>query len=87
MSYPHKWRPNYEGVREVRILDLEGSNLKTNVSSGHLVLPINPNPRENKSHKQCYRVPVNKELFTGTVPVNDLFLNKNIHLFSSTLKC
>ena len=28
MSYPHKLRPNYEGVRGVRILDIEGSNLK-----------------------------------------------------------
>ena len=35
MSYPHKLRPNYEGVRGVRIWDKEGSNLKTNISSSH----------------------------------------------------
>ena len=44
MSYPHKFRPNYEGVRGVRIWDIEGSNLKTNVSGGILIFPINPNP-------------------------------------------
>ena len=28
LSYPHKLTPNYEEVRGVRILDIEGSNLK-----------------------------------------------------------
>ena len=71
----------------VRIWDFEGSNSKMNVWSSHLLLSNNPNPRKNGPHKQYYRVPVkkelltgtvpvNKELLTGTVPVNNLILNK-----------
>ena len=58
----------------VRIWDLEGSNWKTNVWNSHLFLQNNPNPMQNRPHKQYYRVPFNKELLAGTVPVNSLFL-------------
>ena len=50
----------------VRIWDLEGSKWETNVWSGHLFLPNNTNPIWNRPHQQYYRVPVNKELLTGT---------------------
>ena len=33
---------------------------------------------KNKPHKQYYMVPVNKELLTGMVPVNNLF-QKNLY--------
>ena len=77
MSYPQKLRPTYEEVRWVRMWDLELQGLKfeINISSVHSFLPINSNPRLINPLKQYYRVPVNKELLTGTVPVNNLIHN------------
>ena len=46
----------YKGVKRVIISDLEDSHLKTNVSSGYLFLPINPNVWLYKPHKQYYGV-------------------------------
>ena len=56
-----------------------GLKFKMNETGGHLFLP---NQRFEKFIKNA-KVPVNKELLTGTVPVNSLFLKdeKFVRLF------
>ena len=55
-----------EDVRRVKIEGLEGSNLKTDATSGHLFFANNPISMWKNNNKYQTRVPVNKKLLTGT---------------------
>ena len=56
----------YKEVRRVKKEGLEGSNLKTDATSGHLFFANNPISMWKNNNKYQTRVPVNKKLLTGT---------------------
>ena len=71
MAYQDKSRPYWEGLRG---LVYKGSNQKNKCVERSFIFAKQSKFKVKEPHEQYYRVPVNKELLTGTVPLNKEFL-------------